>query len=252
MTAFTKERPKNGVEGIHIVENFISNDLVTDNNIGQQGWELQTIANASTLAYLADTATSRPGGLRITTNGTAQGDGAALQSNDDGITFPASGQGGGFAFLFRYPDISGNILATNNFRIGVHSAIDATEPTDGIWLDSAAGVLSLDCASADHGDTTVNLSDPTTLTSGTTAVLGVWHLAEVWWEGENGQGGPRIAYAAIDGEMAGSVLCNIDDDETAELKILHWQTAVGGDTLELDIKFYEYWQWYDLPTATAV
>lgn len=255
MTAFTKARPKNSVEGIHFREDFFASDLVGDNTLGLYRWELQTIGNASTIAHLADAATSRPGGIRITTAGTADGDGEALQMADDTATFPASGGGGGFAFLFRYPSVAGNALAGNNFRIGVHSALDATEPTDGIWLDSDAGVLSLDCASADHGDTTIALSQPTvgaTLTSGTTAVLGTWHLAEVWWEGENGQGGPRIAYAAIDGILAGSVLCNIDDDETAEIKILHWQDSGGADTLELDIKFIEYWQHYDLPTAGAV
>lgn len=246
------ERPRNGIDGIHIVENFISNDLVADNTVGQQGWELQTIANLGTLALLTGAANQRPGGLRHTTAATADGDGMALQSNDDGITFKASVKGGGFAFAFRYPNVGGNQLAGNDFWVGVNTSITATAPTDGISVFGDAGVLTLYVDSNDHGDTTAAAAGVTTLTGGTTAVLDVIHYVEVIWTGENGQGGPRFVEMFIDNEPAGSALCNIDDDETAELKILHYQNTGGAADLEWDILFYEYWQWYDWPTAPAV
>ena len=252
MTAFTGPRPASAVEGIHRVDNFIANDLVTDNNIGELGWELQTIGNASVISYLDGTAGSRPGGLKIITDSSADGDGCALQTDDDGITFIASEQGGGFAFLARIPSADSGQLAGCNFRIGAHSALDATEPTDGIWVDCDAGVISLDAASADHGDTNAAAAGVTTFTSGTTMVLNEWHLFEVRWSGENGQGGPRFVELFVDGEPAASVLCNIDDDETAELKILHWQDSGGGLAVPFQIAFFEYWQFFDLPIAATV
>jgi len=253
MTLYTATRPANAVEGIHKVEHFLAtNDLVTDNNIGEFGWELQTIGNPSTITYLDPAAGDIPGGLKIITNATADGDGCALQTDDDGVNFKASDGGGGFAFLARIPSGDSGQLAGCNFRIGAHSSITATEPTDGIWVDCAAGVISVDAASADHGDKTGAAASVSTLTSGTTMVLNTWHLFECQWSGENGQGGPSLVELFVDGEPAVSIDCLIDDDETAELKVLHWQDTGSGAAIPFQIKFFEYWQHYALPVATAV
>lgn len=252
MTAYTVERPKNAVEGKHVIDLFIGNDVVTDGAFGQQAWEFTAIGNGAAPTYLAPGAGDPPGGFRHTTAGTANGDGDTFQSNDDGIVFPASGKGGGFAFMARYPNVAGNALAGNNFRIGVETSLTAADPTDGICVHSDAGVITLRSDSADHGDTSQAAAGVTTLTSGTTMVLGTWHLFEVYWSGENGQGGPRFVELFVDGEPAASVLCNIDDDETAELKMTHWQDSGGADTLELDVAFYEYFQFHDLPLAAAL
>jgi len=248
--AYNTVRPRHAGEGIHIVDNFIGNDLVTDNNIGQFKWQLTAIANTGTFAYLDPS--DRPGGLRHTTDATADGDGDVLQSDTDGINFPASTGGGGFAFAFRYPDVNSNALAGNNFRIGVDSSVTAAAPTDGISVLGDAGVLTLRSDSADHGDTSQAATSVSTLTSGTTAVLDVVHFVVVQWSGENGQGGPNLVECFVDNEKAASVYSVIDNDETAELKIAHWQDTGGTADLEFDILFYEYWQFYDLPTAEAV
>ena len=252
MAVARAERPLNGIDGLHVVDRFTNNTGVTTGIVGSNDWVMTTIGNASTLSRIIPAATQIPGGLRFTTAGTADGDGEALLSSTDGIVFKASVKGGGFAFAYRYPSIAGNILAGNDFWIGVNSSVTATAPTDGISVFSDAGVLALFVDSADHGDTTQAVAGVTTLTSGTTAVLGTIHYVEVIWTGENGQGGPRLVEMFVDGEPAASCLCNIDDDESAEMKILHYQNTGGADTLELDVFFYEYWQWYDWPTAAAV
>lgn len=235
------ERPTSPLDGWHIKDDFLANESVADAAIGELDWEIITIGNASTYSLVAPTAAGEAGIVRITTAATADGDGSNLRLDEDDVVF--GGNGGGIAFKFRYPDITGNVLAGNNFRIGINTSVTATAPTDGIWLDSDAGVLTLEADSADHGDNSSAVTGVSTLTSGTTAVKGTWHTVRIEWTGENGQGGPRYVECWIDDEKGASVFANLDDDETAEPKITHWQDSGTSDDLELDLDFIEFWGW---------
>lgn len=229
--------PTSPADGTHIAESFLTNDAVTDAALGQLRWERVTIANASTPSYL--TATGH-GALRLTTAATADGDGEALRLFTDALVL--EGKGGWFRTRVRYPDITGNQLAGNNFRIGLDDSVTATSPTVGIWIDSDAGVLSLQVDSADGGDKADAASGVSTLTSGTTMVLGTWHDIEVHWEGENALGGPENVRMYVDGELAAEVKSTlIDNDEEVEIKIAHWQDSGGAADLELDIDYFEAW-----------
>ena len=44
--------------------------------------------------------------------------------------------------------------------------------------------------------------------------------------------------AYIDGYYAGSIPCEIDDDEPVELSMTHWDTSAGA-TLEVDVDYIE-------------
>lgn len=226
-------------DGLHIKDDFFSNEGVADTTLGELGWEFVTIGNASTTAYLVTTATTdgRYGVFRDTTAATADGDGEVYRLDEDNIVL--GGNGGYLRMAFRYPSVTGNVLAANNFRIGLQDSVTATSPTVGIWLDSDAGVLSLQADSADHGDESVSVTGVSTLTSGTTAVLGTWHEAEIKWSGTNAQGGPASAEVWIDGEFGGRCNVNIDNDEEMELSIVHWQDSGGAADYELDIDFIE-------------
>ena len=231
------ERPYSPVDGVHIKDDFLSNDAVGDATIGELQWEIVNITAASTYTTLA----ADPdmwGTIRQVTNSTANR-GSNLRTFTEGLVL--SGQGGGFAFRFRYPNITGNVIAGNNFRIGVDNSVTITVPAVGITVASIAGVLTLRGDSADGGDLSQAVAGVSTLTSGTTAVLDTWHDVLVSWEGVNGQGGPRFIECFVDGELGASAFCNIDDDEEVECKIAHWNTS--GTTLEIDIDYYEFWQW---------
>jgi hypothetical protein len=234
---FSHERPVSPLDGVWLKDDFLSNDSVADAVVGELTWEIVTIANASTYVLVVAAAAGEAGILRQTTAATATGDGSNLRLDEDSFVFGPNG--GGFAFKFRYPVE----LASSNFRIGLTDSVTATAPTVGIWIESDAGVLSLEADSADHGDVSVALAGVSTLTSGTTAVVDTWHTARVEWQGANGQGGPRYVEAWIDGELAGAVLAVIDDDEEAEPKITHWQDAGSADAVAFDLDFVEFWQW---------
>jgi len=250
MTAYTKQRPVNGVEGIHFVENFLLNDSVADAAVGLGDWELDTIGNASTLAGITGADGFRPGGLKITTANTADGDGESLSLKDDAITIPTSTGGGGFAFLAQLT----TTLAGNNFRIGLTDVRTAGTPNDGICVLSDAGVITLETYSDTQSDKTkaVASNQVSTLTSGTTMVVDTWHLFEVQWSGDNGNGGPDFVELFIDGEPAASVHTTIATTDTVELSIVHWQDTGGAAARIMQIAFYEYWQFFDLPLAAAL
>lgn len=252
--ALLTPRPTSPAEGLHFVESFVGNGVITTNLIGQNKWTTTAIGNAGTLTYLTTILADDPpaGGMRMLTAGTANGDGDAVHMLAANARFGDSDGGGGFAFRFRYPGIAGNVIAANNFYIGIHTSVTATAPTDGILVESAGGVLTLRADSADHGDLSQAFGGGTTLTSGTTAVLDVPHQIEVHWSGANGQGGPRFVEAFCDNKPVGSLYAVIDDDENATPAIVHWQSQGAAQTYELDVHWFEYWQYLDYPTAPAV
>ena len=216
-----------------IQDDFLGNSAVADATLGSVGWELALIANASTLTFLA----SPNGVLRVTTNGTAQGDGEAITTHPDGIVLVGGNQE--FQFKVRYPNISGNVIAANNFRIGFGDLLTATDHTVGVWVNSLAGVIDLDGAST-NGDITVAAAGVSTLTSGTTMVLGTWHKFHVIMDGTNTNGGPDRVRLFVDGELAATVSnFLLGSTETMEFGIIHWDTTGGGTTLELDIDYIE-------------
>lgn len=219
--------------GSRIFDDFLGNDSVADGAVGEFGWELVTIGNASSLALQ----TSQPNGvLRITTAATADGDGEVLRGFTDGIVLKPSG------FVFearvRYPVE----LASGNFRIGLDDSVTATAPTVGVGFRSDAGVLSCNVDSAAHGDTSQLVTGIPTLTSGTTMVVATWHTLRLVGSGRaNAQGGPDAVTFWVDGVAVGAVPCNIDDDEPMEIKIAHWQDSGGADAVAFEIDYYHLW-----------
>lgn len=217
------------LSGTALFDDFISNDAVTDNAIGQLGWQFTTIGNAATYAYQ----TAHPNGvLRGTTAATADGDGSALHLFPDGIILKP-----GFKVWarVRYPVE----LASLNFRIGLDDSVTATRPTVGVTLESDAGVLTMRTDSADHGDESLAVARIPSLTGGTTAVVGEWlDIAMIGSGRANAQGGPDAVDFFIDGVHAGTVKCNIDDDEEVEPKFVFWQDAGTTDAVAIEIDYY--------------
>jgi hypothetical protein len=221
-------------DGTYLKDDFCGNAQVADHLVGELLWEITGIGNGSTVTL----PTAEPNGVvRDTTAVTADGDGNCLHGLPDQIVL--NGLNGFFTARVRYPAISGNVIADNNFRIGLDDSVTASSPAVGIWVDSDAGVLSLqvDSANGDYSDTVTNVS---TLTSGTTMVLGTWHDFHVKWSEENANGGPKIINLYVDGELGATVSTGVSgSDEEVELKIAHWQDSGSGDTLDLDVDWFE-------------
>ena len=249
-------RPLSPLDGIHVVEDFITNDAAADATLGQLDWELDAITTEDVESYLTGESGgagigSTGGVLRLTGAGAGDGTGSSFRSFTDGLVINEGA--GGFACRVRYPEITGNSLTGNNFRIGLDDSVTATAPDSGIAVASDAGVITCTAWSADHGDQTITPTDAPTLTSGTTMVLEKWCTFRAEWSGDNGQGGPRDLDFYVDGYLAGSRSIVLDDDEEVELKIVHWQDTGGAASLELDVDFFEYWAWNDRSaTASAV
>ena len=228
-----QNRPYSPVDGTWVKDDFVGNDAVADATVGEMRWEIVTIGNASTIALVTGQLT---GVLRDTTAATANGDGEVYRTFTDGLALGHGG--GGFAARVRL----GTQLAGHNFRIGIDDSVTATDPTVGIWVRSDAGVLSVEADSNTHGDNNASAAGGTTLTGGTTMVLNTWHDILVTWSGSNGNLGPRWVELWVDGEKVASCFCNIGHEETAELKIVHWQDSGGALAVAMDIDYYEFWQ----------
>ena len=226
------DRPYSPVDGLYLKDDFYANDAVTTGLLGEQGWNMVTIGNASTTAFL----TAQPfGAFSDTTAATADGDGEVYRLFTDGLVL--RGNGGGFSCKVCLPTI-----ATNNFRVGVDDSVTATAPGSGIWVASDGGVLSLECYSNDHDDSPSTLvTGISTLTGGTTMVADTWHEIRVEWHGENGQGGPRWVEIFVDDEYGGGTYCNIANDEEVEAKIVHWQDSGGALAVAMYVDYYELW-----------
>ena len=229
-------RPQSPLDGVFWKDDFIQNAIATTTNVGEKGWEFALIGNVSTVAYPAAT---DGGVLHLTTSATANGDGTYFRQFTDGLVINSGS--GGFSFRAQLVDQ----IASNNFRIGLDDSITATAPTKGICVQCDGGVISLRSDSAAHGDDIIAAAGVSTLTSGTTMVVTTWHTFRVEWSGANAQGGPRLVELFVDDELAGSLLSDIDDDETVELKIIHWQDSGGALAVELYVDWFEYWQWID-------
>jgi hypothetical protein len=226
------------MDGYYRVDDFDGNDtVISDGANSRLAWEVVTIGNATTYADLVTTnvTAGRNGVVRMTTGSTADGDGSVLRLNEDTICLKGN-RPGSFSFGIRYPVE----LASGNFRIGLQDSVTATSPTVGLWVDSDAGVITLQADSADHGDVSAAAAGVSTLTSGGTCVVATWHDFEVRWGGTNANGGPKEAFLFIDGELA-CKLTNIviDDDEEMELSIVHWQDSGGADAVALDIDYID-------------
>lgn len=217
--------------GLLLWDDFLSNDLVTDNNIGQIGWQLATIGNASTLAYQTS---HQSGVLRITTAATADGDGSALHLFPDSLILQTDVA---FGARIRYPVE----LASMNFRFGIDSSLTATRPTDGVTFESDAGVLSCHTDSADHGDESASVADHPDLTSGTTMVVAEWVDLEARCHGTNAQGGPANVDFFVNETKVATVPCNIDNDESMEPKFAAWQDSGGADAVAIEIDYAWFW-----------
>ena len=226
--------PPSPADGTYLKDDFLTNSAVADAAVGELNWEITAITGANTLSYVA----SQNGILRSTTDGTTA-HGSVLTLHPDGILLAGSNQY--FRALIGYPDITGNVLTGNNFRIGFSNSVTATEPSVGVWFDSDAGVLSFDVAST-NGDISKAVSGVSTLTSGTTMVKGTMHVLELRMSDTNANGGPATIDGYVDGEHAGRIHgALLGATETMELSIAHWDDNAGGDTVELDIDYIEAW-----------
>ena len=207
---------------------------MADATVGELGWEMVTINNASTPTFVA----GQNGIMRITTAITT-GDGEAFVLHPDAITLSGTNQF--VRFRVRVPTITGNLLAGNNFRIGFSASVAVTEPAVGIWVDSNAGVIEFDVAST-NGDLNVACAGVSTLTSGTTMVIDTWHDFAFFCEGVNANGGPATVKFYVDGELAGTITRSLlASTETMEFGIVKWQDSGGAATLELDIDYIDCW-----------
>ena len=225
--------PNSPLDGTYIKDDFLSNSGVLTATVGELGWVMTTIANASTASFVA----GQNGILRDTTQGTT-GDGEAYTLMQDKIVLTGTNQS--VRFRVRYPTVSGNVLAGNNFRIGFSDVVTAGEPTVGIWVDSAAGVIELDAASAANTDRNQAVAGISTFTAGTTMVIDTWHDFAFFCTGTNSNGGPQTIKLFIDGELGATISdCTIGSAETMELSIIHWNS--GSLTAEFDIDYIEAW-----------
>ena len=223
------------LDGTYLKDDFLSNSAVADGTVGELGWEMVTIANASTPTFVA----GQNGIMRITTASTADGDGEAFVLHPDAIVLSGTNQS--LRFRVRVPTITGNLLVGNNFRIGFSASVTATEPAVGIWVDSNSGVIELDVAST-NGDLNQAVAGVSTLTSGTTIVEDTWHDFAIFCEGTNTNGGPATVKLFVDGELGATISSVLlGSAETMELSIVHWQDTGGADSLEMDIDYIEAW-----------
>lgn len=226
--------------GAYVFDDFATNDSVADAAVGKFKWEIDAIsAGADTLTYETDQGETF---LRMTGGGGGDGDGSSLSGKDDSWTV---GTGGGYIRArVRIPDITGNQLAGNNFKIGLIDVVDGTEPTKGLWIDCDAGVLSIDAASA-NGDLNATMENVPTdvLTSGTTMILGTTYNLELRWSGDNGNSdpGPNRLDFYVNGVFAAHIdNVLLDGAETVEPNITHVCDTGGASTLELDVFGVEF------------
>ena len=217
-------------DGLYIKDDFYTHTAATTGILGELNWDITAITGAGTPAYVAAEADGSFGVLRIISDAT-QNHGEVLQLFTDGLHL--EGHGGFLRGKFRVHDV----LAGNQARFGLQNSVTATDSTVGIWVDMLAGVVTFQ-ADSSHGDHTVTAVGIPSLTGGTTMVLDTWHIFEIRWHGENLQGGPANVDCYVDGYLAGSMPCDIDDDETMELSISHWDTSAGA-TLEFDVDYVE-------------
>ncbi len=215
-------------DGTHVFDDFHSNSAVTTGLLGQLDWLLTTVGSTpSTPTYIA----SQNGILHLVTQGTtAYGLGIHLMENK--LTL-----GGGDGVFVRFRVRLPTTLTGNNFKIGYSNAQTVADGSVGIWIESDAGVTSIEGRST-NGDLSVNVSGVTTLTSGTTAVVDTWHDYELRLSGTNTNGGPKQIDCFIDGEPAGSIKnFLLGSAETMEFSIIHWDDA--GTAQKFDIDYYE-------------
>jgi hypothetical protein len=227
--------PTSAADGTHIKDDFLGNTSVADGALGTVGWEVVVIGNASVLTYVA----SQNGVLRLTTDDTADADGGMISTHPDGIVLAGTNQL--FRGRFRYPTITGNVLAANNFHFGFGDGTSVADHAVGVWVHSDAGVLSLEGAST-NGDISQAVAGVPTLTSGTTMVIDTWHDLEVQMEGTNANGGPATLKLFVDGELAATIdRFLLGSTETMEFGLKHWQDKGSGDDFELDVDYIEAW-----------
>ena len=228
--------PNSPLDGTHIYDDFLANSAVANGTVGRLKWVMTTIASQASVPTFIQ---AQNGVMRITTEGTTNGNGEAFTTDPDGITLAGGGQF--FRFRVRYPQIGGNVIAANNFRIGFSASVTATEPDVGVWVDSDAGVISFDGAST-NGDITQAVTGAASLTSGTTMILGTWHEFAIFMEGTNVNGGPKTLKLFVDGAIAGTIEnFLLGSTETMEFGIVHWQDQGTGQHYELDIDYIEAW-----------
>ena len=219
--------------GLYIKDDFFGNNIVTDNNVGELGWELTTLTTASTLAFQTS---NQWGVLRLTTASTGDNDGEALALVEDSIVLGPKGFECGFRV--NYPVE----LASHNWVIGLSDSVTITRPTVGVTFESDAGVLQCHTDSATEGDENLLVTGHADLTSGTTMVVDAWTDFKIVCTGPaNAAGGPSEAVFFVNGIFVARLPVQMDNDEPMEPKILHFQDSGGADAVIMDIDYYWLW-----------
>ena len=235
--------PTSPADGTHIYDDFLSNDGVTDGLVGELNWEMAAIGTISVVTFVA----SQNGIVRFTTASNANGNGTAFRLKADSVVLAGTNQM--FRFRARIPDITGNVIADNNFRIGLGDNEASTDHAVGVWVGCDGGVISFKGAST-NGDITQAAANVAGFTSGTTLVLGTWYDFAVFMEGTNDNGGPKTLKFYVDGTLAGKIEnFLLGDTETMEPSIVPWQDQGGAQSYQLDIAYVEYWVPRNYPTA---
>lgn len=227
--------PNSPLDGTYLKDDFLSNDGVTDGIVGELNWEMATIGTISVVTFVA----SQNGIVRFTTANNADGNGTAFRLKADSVVLAGTNQM--FRFRVRVPDIAGNVIADNNFRIGLGDGETASDHAVGVWVNCDGGVISFKGAST-FGDITQAAANVSGFTSGTTLVKGTFYDFAVFMEGTNVNGGPKTLKFYVDGTLAGKIEnFKIGDTETMEPSIVHWQDQGTAKDYELDLDYIEYW-----------
>ena len=220
-------------DGTHIFDDFHSNLAVSDGLLSSLDWNITALGSSATPSFIAS-----PNGIMRLTAAGATGDGLAVHLTEDAVTL-----GGGDGVVIRARVRMVTTLTGNNFRIGLDDSLTSTDGTVGIFFVSTAGLLSFDVASS-NGDVTKAVTGISTLTSGTTMVLGTWYDIKLELSDTNTNGGPETIKCFVDGEFGGEISANagvpslLGSTETMEYKIVMWDSGAGAAQV-FEIDYYE-------------
>jgi len=220
-------------DGTHVFDDFHSNLAVTDGLTGSLDWNITALGSSAVPSFIA----SPNGIMRLTADG-ATGDGLAVHLKEDAVTL-----GGGDGVVIRARVRLVTTITGNTFRFGLDDSVTATDGTVGIFVVGTGGVLTFDVAST-NGDVSKAVTGISTLTSGTTMVLGTWYDIELRLSDTNTNGGPETIQCFVDGEFGGEISAAAGDPsllgstETMEYKIVAWDTGAGAAQV-FEIDYYE-------------
>jgi len=151
---------------------------------------------------------------------------AAAADTDDLITLASHGLNNGEQIVIIASDAAGLLANTRYFVRDSTGSTFTVSTTPGGAINAITGDGSAVTWKKVPGD-------------GTTMILGEWVDLELRWSDTNAEGGPQWAELWVNGTLGARQQVYLDNDESMELKIAHWQNTGGTATLELDIDYFE-------------